>query len=63
MLVGNVVFSFLLGFLMTLLVESPTLNLIKMLVKRSERSYLPNDHNNNLGSKSNEVNSLKMEEI
>ena len=63
MVVGNLVFSFILGFFMTLLVESPTLNLMKMLIKKSNQSYLPNDCNNNSESKSNEVNSLRMEEI
>lgn len=63
MLLGNLILSFVVGFLMTLLVESPTLNLIKMLIKKTNHRYLPNDCNNNFASKSNEVNSLKMEEI
>lgn len=48
---------------MTLLVESPTLNLIKLLGKRVNRSH-QNDCNNNLDDKKHESNiSLRLDEI
>lgn len=50
---------------MTLLVESPTQNLLKLLIRNLNKSHLPNDCNNNfLDKKNNEAeNSLKLEEI
>ena len=49
---------------MTLLVESPTLNLIKLLVK-SRPNTQSNDcnNNNNLALNNKESNSFKLEEI
>lgn len=48
---------------MTLLVESPTLNLIKLLVKKTNENS--NDlNNNNLSiSKDKESNAIRLEEI